>query len=165
MLATLALAACSREKVQPADSDKTADALTPEQQEMKRATDYKARQKAFADSVLGSSASLKQVASKLGSKYEVGSVKMRDSLVTFVGRTPQCFKQGRDLDPYLAGTVTFRVHMSVIGSDVVSVQESNWTSPAGNVVDHCFNDEAKKWKFPMGMAKQGMYLLQVQFKP
>ena len=69
------------------------------------------------------------------------------------------------MDPYLAGTVTFYVHMSVVGSDVVRVQKSEWTSQAGTITDKCFNDAAVKWKFPMGMAKQGKYLLQVQFKP
>ncbi|MFA6168800.1 MAG: hypothetical protein WC700_19405, partial [Gemmatimonadaceae bacterium] len=69
-----------------------------------------------------------------------------------------------EVDPYLAGTVTFYIHMSVVGSDVVRVQKSEWTSQAGNMADKCLTEAATKWKFPMGMAKQGQYLLQVQFK-
>lgn len=164
LLAVMALAACSREKVEPADSDASKSGLTPEQIEAKKVADYKQRQAAFADSVLKTSASTRQVAEKLGRGVQVGSVQMRDSLVKWVERTPQCYRDGKDVDPYLAGTVTFRIHMSVIGSDNIRVAESQWTSQAGNVADKCFNDAAVKWKFPMGMAKQGWYVLQIQFK-
>jgi len=164
LFAMLAVAACSREKVQPADDASANAALDPEQREAKQAEAFRAKQQAFADSVLGNSASTKQVVAKLGKEYAVGNIQLRDSLVKWVERTPQCFKDAKAVDPYLAGTVTFRIHMSVAGSDNVRVQESTWTSQAGTIADKCFNDQAVKWKFPMGMAKQGMYLLQVQFK-
>lgn len=162
-LIALLATACGGDKVQPEGSDADAS-LTPEQREAKNAEAYKERQAAFADSVLGSAKSVTEVAKSYGGEVQVGSVQMRDSLLKYVQANPECFKRGRDMDPYLAGTATFYIHMSPVGSDVVRVQNSEWTSQAGNVVDKCFNDLTPKWKFPMGMAKQGQYLLQVQFK-
>ena len=158
-----AAAACGGDKVKP-DGDSPDAMLTTEQREAKNAEDYRARQAAFADSVLGSAKSVVEVAKQYGGEVQVGSVQMRDSLLKYVEANPQCLKNGREVDPYLAGTATFYIHMSVVGSDVVRVQSSEWTSQAGTVVDKCFNEVAPKWKFPMGMAKQGQYLLQVQFK-
>ncbi len=162
LLAVLA-AACGGEKVQPegANADST---LTPEQREAKSAAEYRKKQAAFADSVLGNSKNAAEMAKSLGKGIQVGTVQMRDSLVKFVQASPQCFKQGRDVDPYLAGTATFYIHMSVVGSDVVRIQKGDWTSPAGTIVEKCFADITPKWKFPMGMARQGEYVLQVQFK-
>lgn len=156
-------AACAKEKVQP-DESGADSALTPEQKEAKAAEDYKKKQAAFADSVLGNSANVKAIAEKLGKGYNVGTVAMRDTLLKHVGTVPQCYADGKNLDPYLAGTVTFFIHMNPAGSDVVRVQEGQWTSQAGAVTEKCFNDAARTWKFPMGMAAQGAYLLQVQFK-
>ncbi len=164
LIAVLALAACGRDKVQPADSGSAESTLTPEQKEALKVEDYKKRQAAFADSVLQTVTPTTKLTEKYGKDFAVGGVKMRDSLLAFVGRTPQCYKDGKGVDPYLAGTVTFYIHMSVVGSDIARVQESQWTSPAGNITDKCFNDAGRNWKFPMGLAKQGKYLLQVQFK-
>ena len=163
-IAALALAACSGEKVQPADSNAAEAALTPAEKEARTVAEYKKRQAAFADSVLNTVTPTTKVVEKLGKGYAVGTLAMRDSLVAFVGRTPQCYRDGKGVDPYLAGTVTFAIHLSVIGSDIIRVQESQWTSQAGNISDKCFNDAARQWKLPMGMAKQGWYVLQVQFK-
>jgi len=163
LLTSLSLAACGREKVQPEGGDNAAP--TPEQQEAKKVLEYQKRQAAFADSVLGNAKGVQDLAKTYGKDIQVGNVAMRDSLVKYVAATPQCIRNGRDADPYLAGTVTFYIHMSVVGSDVVRVQKSEWTSQAGAITDKCFNEAATKWKFPMGMAKQGYYLLQVQFKP
>lgn len=163
LLATFALAACRGDKVQP-DGEGADASLTPEQREAKSVAEYQKRQASFADSVLGNARSVTDVAKSYGKGVEVGNVQMRDSLMKFVEATPQCFKNARDVDPYLAGTVTFYIHMSVVGSDVVRVQTSEWTSQAGNMADKCLTEAATKWKFPMGMAKQGQYVLQVQFK-
>ena len=163
LLAALSLAACGGDKVQP-DGEGADSALTAEQREAKSAEEYKKRQATFADSVLGNARSATEVAKGYGKGVEVGNVQMRDSLLKFVEAAPQCFKNARDVDPYLAGTVTFYIHMSVVGSDVVRVQTSQWTSQAGNMADKCLTEAATKWKFPMGMARQGQYVLQVQFK-
>ncbi len=166
LLSALTLAACGGEKVQPigADSAAAAGAPTAEELEAKNAAEYKRKQSAFADSVLKNSANPAAIVSKLGKGYEVGTVGMRDSLVAFIGKTPQCYSDGKNIDPYLAGTVSFYIHLNPAGSDVIRVQESQWTSQAGNVTDKCFNDASRQWKLPMGMAKQGSYVVQVQFK-
>ena len=163
LLAVLSLAACGGDKVQP-DGEGADASLTPEQREAKSVAEYQKRQASFADSVLGNAKSATEVAKDYGKEVQVGSVQMRDSLMKYVESVPQCFKNAREVDPYLAGTVTFYIHMSVVGSDVVRVQKSEWTSQAGNMADKCLTEAATKWKFPMGMAKQGQYLLQVQFK-
>jgi hypothetical protein len=157
------LAACGGEKVQP-DAESSAATLSPEARQAKEVEDYQKRQAAFADSVLGNAKSASDVAKSYGGSVQVGSVMMRDSVAKFVQGVPECFKGARDVDPYVAGTVTFYVHMSVVGSDVIRVQKSEWTSPAGNVAEKCLNEKATKWKLPMGMAKQGQYLVQIQFK-
>ncbi len=162
-LVALLATACRGDKVQP-DGAAADSSLTEEQKAVKGAEEYRQKQAAFADSVLGHARSATEVAESYGKGVQVGTVQMRDSLLKFVQATPQCFKNGRDVDPYLAGTATFYIHMSVVGSDVVRLQKGEWTSQAGMIVEKCFNDVAPKWKFPMGMAKQGQYVLQVQFK-
>ena len=163
---TSVLAACKGDKVQPEASDAAANdaKLSPEQQEAKSAADYRKKQAAFSDSVLKNSASTRVIVEKLGKGYEVGTVAMRDSVLAHIGQTPQCYKDGKNIDPYLAGTVSFFIHLNPAGSDVIRVQESQWTSQAGNVTDKCFNESARQWKLPMGMGKQGAYVVQVQFK-
>jgi hypothetical protein len=166
LLSVLALAACRGDKVQPdsaADSTAAA-ALSPEAREAKSVEDYRKKQSAFADSVLKNSSNAKSIVTKLGKGYEIGTVAMRDSLLTFVGKNPQCYKDGRNIDPYLAGTVSFYIHLNPAGSDLIRVQESQWTSQAGNVTDKCLNEAARQWKLPMGMGKQAAYIIQVQFK-
>ena len=164
LIAVLALAACGGDKVQPADSSAASAALTPEQEEAKSVAEYKKRQAAFADSVLKTVTPTTKLVEKYGKEFAVGSLKMRDTLLAYIAKSPQCYQDGKGVDPYLAGTVTFYIHMSVVGSDIARVQESQWTSQAGNITDKCFNEAGRNWKFPMGMAKQGKYILQVQFK-
>lgn len=161
VLSLLALAACSGDKTKDDANDDTAKAaLNPNVS----VADYQKRQAAFADSVLNSAAPAKDVAIKLGKGYDVGSLHLRDSVAFLAGQKSKCFQLGRDTDPYLAGTISMFVHMSVIGSDVVRVQESKWTSAAGNLVDACLNKEAQKWKFDATFGKPAAYIVQVQFK-
>ena len=162
-LAALLAAACGGEKVKP-EAENTAALLSPEARQAKELEEYQKRQAAFADSVLGNAKSAAEVAKSYKGDVQVGSVAMRDSIAKFVQGVPECLKSARDVDPYVSGTVTFYVHMSVVGSDLIRAQTSEWTSPAGNVADKCLTEKATKWKLPMGMAKQGQYLVQVQFK-
>jgi hypothetical protein len=124
---------------------------------------YRKQQQAYADSVLNRVAPASQVAKELGAGYEVGSTRLRDSLMVLATKSG-CFMKGRESDPYLAGTVTWYVYMSVVGSNVVRVQKSDWTSPAGNIVDSCLNLDSKNWKFDPSFGKPASYITQVQFK-
>lgn len=162
LFALLTVAACRGDKVQPADT--SAAAPTSEQERARMVADYKKRQSDFADSVLQAVTPTTKIVQKLGKGYSVGGPVLRDSLLAFIAKSPQCYQDGKRVDPHLAGTVSFLINMSVIGSDVVRVQESQWTSQAGNIADKCFNDAALKWKFGMTVAKAGAYILQVQFK-
>lgn len=125
--------------------------------------EYRKAQERYADSVLNATTMAKQVVDKLGKGYAVGSTRLRDSLATLSTKS-DCFGQGRKTDPYLAGTVSFFVFMSVVGSNVVRVQESQWTSQAGNIVDSCLNLASKDWKFDSSFGKTAGYITQVQFK-
>jgi hypothetical protein len=125
--------------------------------------DYRKAQQAYADSLLNATGSAADIVKKMGAEYAVGSTRLRDSLATLSTKTG-CFMKGRESDPYLAGTVSYFVFMSVVGSNVVRVQESQWTSAAGNIVDSCLNLAAKDWKFDVSFGKQGSYITQVQFK-
>lgn len=164
LIALLALAACSRDKVQPADSSEAGATKPTPESAAKAAEAYRQRQATFADSVLKAVTPTTQIAKKLGKGYAVGGPELRDSLLSYIAKTPQCYQDGKRVDPFLAGTVSFLISMNVVGSDIVRVQESQWTSQAGNVSDRCFNDASRQWKFGMGISKPGAYILQVQFK-
>ncbi len=160
-IAALASACSKKDKTKDDDAQATAGVTD----ENKSALDYRKRQQAYADSVLNASSSSKTVAEKLGKGYGVGSTRLRDTLALLVAANKdECFKAGRNTDPYLAGTVSFFVNMGVIGSDLVRVQESKWTSAAGNIVDACLNKAAQSWKFDGTFGKPAAYIVQVQFK-
>lgn len=158
-----ALSACGAEKKKDDDpgTKPTAKAedtpISPE--------DYRKRQKQFADSVLNSTGNAKALVAKLGKGYDVGSTRLRDTVAMLAAdKKTDCFGIGRKTDPYLAGTVSFWVNINVVGSDVIRVQESKWTSAAGNVVDACLNQAAKEWRFDTTFGKPMAYIVQVQFK-
>ena len=101
----------------------------------------------------------------MGKEFEVGSVQLRDSLGVLAGKTG-CYLKGRESDPYLAGTVSFYVFMSVVGTNIIRVQEdaTTWTSAAGNLVNSCINVAAREWSFEVSFGKPAQYITQVQFK-
>jgi len=152
---TATVAACSGDSKAKDGSDRAAPVVS--------AAEYKKKQQAFADSVLNASSSSKDIAMKLGKGFDVGSVRLRDSLDLLASKT-DCFAKGRQADPYLAGTASFFVFMSVAGSNIVRVQESKWTSEAGNIVNSCLNLAAREWKFNTTFGKPAGYIAQVQFK-
>lgn len=161
LLAVFALASCNGDKdPKPAD---TAGGSPPVPSA--DADAYRKAQQAYADSILNQVSSAKQLVEKLGPKdYEVGSIRLRDSLALLASKT-DCHARGRDTDPYLAGTVSFYVFMSVVGSNVVRVQESQWTSGAGKIVDECLNKAGTQWKFDTSFGPPKQLIAQVQFKP
>jgi hypothetical protein len=125
--------------------------------------DYKKRQAKFADSVLNAASSAREIASKLGKGYEVGSDRMRDTVAMLAERS-DCFTQGINIDPYLAGTVSVFVHISVVGSDVIMVQQAQWTSDAGNIVTACLNEKMRSWKLNGTFGRPASYIVQTQFR-
>lgn len=163
MLSLLALAACGGDKKKTDDEED--GAKTPKAGAAQvSVADYQKKQAAFADSMLNASTPAKAIVQKLGKGYDVGSVRLRDSVAYLAGSKTTCFQTARKEDPYLAGTVTMFVNIGVVGSDVVRVQESKWTGMSGNLVDACLNTEAKNWKFDATFGKPAAYLVQVQFK-
>ena len=158
LTATALLAACGGDKTTADEDGKKPESAVP-------ITDFRKQQEKFADSVLSHTEVSSKVVEKLGKGYQVGSLRLRDS-VALLARDAGCFVRARETDPYLAGTVTFWVNMSVIGSDLIQVQEPNskWTSQAGNLVVACLNQAARKWKFNDSFGKPGGYIVQVQFR-
>lgn len=154
------LAACGGERSKNAESESAAGQKGAA---MESPDQFRARQQAFADSVLLATGRANDLVQKLGKGYAVGSVRLRDTVAMLAGKTT-CFPTARKTDPYLAGTVSVFVNISVVGSDVVRVQESKWTSAAGNIVDACLNEESRKWKFDATFGKPAAYIVQVQFK-
>ncbi|MBM4194122.1 MAG: hypothetical protein FJ202_07065 [Gemmatimonadetes bacterium] len=148
------LAACGGDS-KPADPAANKPTVSPD--------DFRKAQQAYADSVLNQAVTASSVVQKLGAGYEVGSVRLRDTLAALAGKT-ECFLNGRQADPYLAGTVTFFTFMSVVGTNVIRVQESQWTSQAGNIVNSCLNLAAAKWKLDATFGKPASYITQAQFK-
>lgn len=129
------------------------------------ADEYRKAQQRLADSVLSHTSSAAEVVRDMGGDYAVGPARLRDTLSLLSEKTG-CFLEGRKTDPYLAGTVSFFVSMSVVGSTAVYVQENAtaWTSQAGNIVNSCLNVAAKDWKFGPSFGKPASYIAQVQFK-
>ena len=126
---------------------------------------YRKRQQAFADSVINAAKPVTKVVEQLGKGYAVGPVALRDTLASLAQNT-NCFKTGRNTDPYLAGTVSIFAHMAAIGVDLIQVQRSDtkWTSAAGELVNACLESEMKNWKLDMRYGKPAAYIVQVQFK-
>ena len=159
-LAVLLVGACRKDKA--ADED---EAKAKQVDPAVIVAEYKKQQAAFADSVLQTAPSPKKVVAALGNKYEVGSVRLRDTVAVLAGDPKLgCFDKGKHVDPYLAGTVSFWINMSVVGSDVVRVQESTWTTKAGDLVVSCLNDASKGWKFSTAFGAPNAYIVQVQFR-
>lgn len=157
VLSLLALAACGRDQAKDAEqAAEKAKQVSPDE--------YRKKQLSFADSVLNAASPAKVVVEKLGKGYDIGPVRMRDTVAVLASAQTQCFQNGKKADPYLAGTVSFFVHMNVTGSDVIHVQESTWTSPAGNIVDACLNEATRPWKLDASFGKPATYIVQVQFK-
>jgi len=158
LLSLVALAACGSDKQKDDVESGNPKAAVPQSPD-----EYRKQQAAFADSVLNTASAPAAVAKRLGKGYDVGSTRLRDTLA-LIAQKSDCFATARKTDPYLAGTVSFYVNISVIGSDIVGVQESKWTSAAGNIVDACLNAQAKSWKFDATFGKPADYIVQVQFK-
>jgi len=154
-----ALASCGGDREAGETNSKTAapDAMSPDQ--------YRRRQLAVADSVLNESTPVAQVVERLGDGYAVGPAALRDTIARLAHST-NCFKAGHDTDPYLAGTVSILARMAGAGIDLIQVWRSytRWTSRAGELVNACFDSEAKKWKLDMRYGKPAAYIVQVQFK-
>lgn len=151
-------AACGNDKA--ADAVASADRPADPYKEA-----YKEKQAAWADSVLRAAPNAKQVAEKLGPKYEIAPLPLRDAIVV-LAQDPKyaCHDKGKTVDPYLAGVVSFWVNMSVIGTDLIRIQESKWTTPAGKLVEDCLNEAAATWDFSASLGKPGAYIVQVQFR-
>jgi hypothetical protein len=159
MLSLLTIAACGRDRPSEAADPPGASsaAISPDQ--------YRARQKAIADSVLAEARPVEQVVEQLGEPYTVGSDALRDTLTTLAENT-NCFEAGRNTDPYLAGTVNIMARMTPDGTDLVRVLAANtrWTSAAGDLVNACLNTEMKKWKLAARYGAPAGYVVQVQFR-
>lgn len=157
VLSVLALAACGGDNAKDAEQAQTkAKQVSPDE--------YRKQQQSYADSVLNAASPAKVVVEKLGHGYDIGPVRMRDTVALLASSQTQCFQNGRKADPYLAGTVSFFVHMNPAGSDVIHVQESSWTSSAGNIVEACLNEASRPWKLDATFGKPATYIVQVQFK-
>jgi hypothetical protein len=124
---------------------------------------YGKSREVFADSVLRAAKPASEVAKDFGAEYTEASPKMVDSLTTLSNLT-DCFETGRKLDPYLAGTISYSVYMSTIGSTLIQIQHSKWTSLAGNVVNACLNLAAREWGFGTEFGRAGRHVAQVQFR-
>ena len=159
VLAGLVCAACGRE------DDASASEVPTRKAAAARMTKeaYTTSRRVYADSVLRAAKSAPEVAREIGQEVHVAPARMTDSLTALSGST-DCFVVGRNVDPYLAGTVNFAVYMSAIGSSLIQVNQSNWTSAAGNVVNACLNLRAKEWYFGPRDGPWGIVVGQVRFK-
>jgi hypothetical protein len=154
-LAFAAAACTGGEKAPETTTAASTPSLTPEQ--------VRAKQQHYADSVLNTASPASEMAKKLGPRYEVAGTMLRDTVSAFIQKAG-CFPEGRKTDPYLAGIVTIWVNMGIAGSEVIRIQESKWSSLAGDLVNTCISTAAAKWKFDPSYGKPKAYLVQVEFK-
>jgi hypothetical protein len=153
----LLLAACRSDNANDEADPKDASALSPDQ--------YRQRQQVIADSVLDAARPVEKVVEQLGTGYAVGSERLRDTVTTLAENT-DCYSNGRNTDPYLAGVVNIVARMTAAGTDLVRVQTANtrWTSAAGDLVNACLNSEMKKWKLDARYGAPAGYIVQVRFE-
>lgn len=137
LLALATLAACGGDTSEDEAEEAPSAQVTPEE--------YAKRQQAFADSIIKSAKAPEKLVEELGKGYAVANAALTDSLKSRLVAS-DCFKKGQEIDPYLGGSVSFMLHMSIVGVDAAYVQDSKWSSPAGNVVNSCLNAQAKGWK-------------------
>ncbi len=157
-LALTSLVACSsKDEEEEADSAGAAAVQPPSNE------DYAARQQSFVDSLIKTTPTPQQLAVSLGAGYVAAPAELADSVTARIAKS-DCFDKGREIDPYLGGTIHVMAHVSVIGVDNAYVQDSKWSSAAGNIVNSCLNGQAKSWKLgrlaPMNFA----YLVRYDFK-
>jgi hypothetical protein len=156
----LLLAACRGDNANDEADPKRASsgALSPDQ--------YRQRQQVIADSLLGAARPVEKIVEQLGTGYAVGSEGLRDT-VTALTRNTDCFSNGRNTDPYLAGVVNIVARMTAAGTDLVRVQTTTtrWTSAAGDLVNACLNSAMRKWRLDARYGTPAGYIVQVRFKP
>jgi hypothetical protein len=123
---------------------------------------YGKSRQVFADSVLKAAKPASEVVKDLGDEFVEASPRLVDSLTTASNLT-DCFETGRKVDPYLAGTVSYSVDLGEMGSTLVQIQQSQWTSTAGNIVHACLQLAARAWKFGPEFGTAGRQVAQVKF--
>lgn len=155
-LATAVACADSAEDEETEDEQAAAAALALSNE------DYAKRQQQFADSIIRSAATPEQLVDKLGKGYAVADIGLTDTVKTRLTGS-DCFEKGREIDPYLGGSVSFMLHMSIVGVDAAYVQDSKWSSPAGNVVNACLNAQAKGWKIGRSGPLNTAYIVRHDF--
>ena len=76
-----------------------------------------------------------------------------------------CFTEfGKKSDPGLRGNVTMAVRVGGSGINDVRVASSAWSGKAGDAVNRCLNERARRaWKLAPGAVKPGRYSVQLTF--
>lgn len=76
-----------------------------------------------------------------------------------------CYSEfGQKADPSLRGNVAMVVTVGSGGITDARVSDSNWSGSAGNAVNRCLNDKAKRaWKLTPGAVSPGRYAVQLSF--
>ncbi len=76
-----------------------------------------------------------------------------------------CYSEfGQKADPSLRGNVAMVVTVGSGGITDARVSDSNWSGNAGNAVNRCLNDKAKRaWKLTPGSVSPGRYAIRLSF--
>lgn len=76
-----------------------------------------------------------------------------------------CYSEfGQKADPSLRGNVAMVVTVGSSGITDARVSDSKWSGSAGNAVNRCLNDKAKRaWKLTPGAVSPGRYAVQLSF--
>jgi hypothetical protein len=106
----------------------------------------------------------REVVARMGKGYELGSPMLRDSVISLARQSGCHSRLTVGTDRTLSGSVAIWVNMGIIGSDVIRVLDSRWSSTDGSVVDTCLTEQARNWRFDSSFGKPGGYVVQVLFK-
>lgn len=76
-----------------------------------------------------------------------------------------CYSEfGQKADPSLRGNVAMVVTVGTEGITDARVADANWSGNAGNAVNRCLNDKAKRaWKLTPGSVSPGRYAIRLSF--
>lgn len=76
-----------------------------------------------------------------------------------------CYSEfGQKADPSLRGNVAMVVTVGSGGITDARVSDSNWSGSAGNAVNRCLNEKAKRaWKLSPGSVSPGRYAIRLSF--
>ncbi|HYV96699.1 MAG TPA: hypothetical protein VE967_04500 [Gemmatimonadaceae bacterium] len=127
-----------------------------------------ANRRRIADSVVHAAPETRSVAQQLGAeRYDEADADLTAAVMRESAKTRDCYTNTvRDMDPDLTVVLYVLVNFGAAGWDLVRVEKSTQSSPAGGTVVACLNYRAKKeWNLPTKNIRAGAHLVKIVYTP